>query len=102
MALQLVQYYLSGRYYILDKEKVILCNVALFNMRATVFYPDNTTDAVAVTDLIKYIPSVCHNDGIYKVHMFGNKEYIDGLINQMIAEEALNYSAGHRIVYEVN
>ena len=60
----------------MDKEKVILCNVALFNMRATVFYPDNTTDAVAVTDLIKYIPNVCHNDGIYKVHMFGNKEYI--------------------------
>lgn len=83
-------------------NNVILCNVALFNMRATIIYPDGSRDAIPINDLIKYLPQICHHDGVYNVHMFGNKEYIDGLIGQMIAEEALNYSLGNKIIFEVN
>ena len=60
-----------------------------------------TEEGVYLKDLIPYLIKVCYKDNCYNVHFLGNSEFISGIIQNLLTEEATQYST-NKIQIEVN
>lgn len=82
----------------MDKE--IICNIDMFSLNQTA-HLDNQSFSFPTDDLYKSLTAVCYDQKVYKVHFFGNEDYIDGIMSDMFADEVTRY--GQNIIeIEVN
>lgn len=85
---------------ILKSDEVIVCELDLFRKMQGVICGNETT-YVPTEMLYKTINEMCYSKKVYNVHFFGNKEYIDGIVSEMYADEMTHYSK-NRITVEIN
>lgn len=73
----------------------IVCNISMFSMNQIVYIYNNekkpATFQINTTDLQDQLINMCYSKNIYKIHFFGNEEYISGLVEQIRTKEAANY-----------
>ena len=66
---------------------VIMCDINLGTMQQTVYHITGSearpVSNVPLDYLNEIIPSICYNLNTYNVRLRGNKEYINGLIEQI-------------------
>ena len=51
--------------------------------------------------LVDWLVHICYTENCYNVHFMGNWQYIQGLVQELSAEEMIKYST-HKILIEVN
>lgn len=83
------------------ENNTIICQIEMFSKSQSVIFPDGKEARVALEDITSYIPAVCYNHHIPKVHLFGNEEYIAGLLQEMWAYEKTTYGK-NELEIEVN
>lgn len=73
----------------------IVCNISMFSMKQVIHIYNNekkpASFQINTTDLKDQLVKACYSNNIYKIHFFGNEEYISGLIEQIKAKETANY-----------
>ena len=86
--------------------KTIICNLNLFAQYHTIGIHDGETmEVVAVVDndhLAPTIVTACYDKGINNVHLFGIKEFLVPIAEEIISLNELNYSTTNEIIVEVN
>ena len=87
--------------------KTIICHFSLFDLHQNVYLVDSETEthkhiaATTMEELGQIIANSCQATGTNKVHLFGNKQYADAIINDIDIYSNQAYS-NHVIEIEVN
>lgn len=74
------------------------CIIDMFSSNAEVIYPNNTKENVPFVGVLEYLYHVCQDENIFTLHFYGNKKYIEGLIEKY---PPLNYGCG-KVEIKVN
>ena len=88
--------------------KTIICHFSLFDSYQNVYLVDSETEThkhIATTtmeELGQIIANSCQATGTNKVHLFGNKQYADAIINDIIDNYNNQAYSNHTIEIEVN
>ena len=82
-------------------NNTLVCYIDMFSAAQSVLFPDGKEARVALNDIADYIPAVCYNHNIPKAHLFGNEEFINGLVQDIWAYEKTNYGKNN-LEIEVN
>ena len=84
----------------------IVCNIELFSLHQNLFVvnEDGATkiNIGTLEDLKESIANACHNLNIYHVHLIGNNDYIDNLIEEIKVYNQITYNNTKEIEFEVN
>ena len=87
--------------------KELICTIHLFDLHQYVLLNDGSEPPykeIAITSLdslAEVLPQMCDRHDIYNVHLFGNENYIDGLVQDINQYQLTNYS-NKKINFEVN
>ena len=68
------------------------------------YYEDGkltSEENIALSDLVDYLIATCYSDNIYNIHLFGNWQFLEGIVEQISIEEQTKYNT-HKILLEVN
>lgn len=83
----------------------IICKIDPSLGKQHILFYDNEKcedqEAVEMNGLIEYLIHTCYTSNCYNVHFIGNWQYIQGLIEQLSTQEAVQYNT-HKILIEVN
>lgn len=80
----------------MDNE--LSCFIDMFSSSAEIVYPDSTKEVVPSSGVIEYLYETCKNESLNTLHLYGNKRYLEGLVEQ---NPPLNYGCG-KIEVKVN
>lgn len=84
------------------EDKIVLCEIDMFSAEQVVRLPGGHVERVPLEKIYNYLPTVCYNLNIPKIHLFGNEKFCEGLANQIKSEtQQLNYS-NFNLEIEVN
>lgn len=82
------------------QSDTIICYIDMFSAMQTIDY-GNGKQSIQTDELYKTLNNLCYSEKIYKVHFYGNEEYIEGIASDMFADEVTHY--GKNIIeIEVN
>lgn len=79
----------------------IICNIHLFELHQNIYFNDKQIAITSLDNLNEMIPLMCDKYNTYHVHLLGNEEYIDGLIQNIEHEQTTKYN-NNKIEFEVN
>lgn len=74
------------------------CFIDMFSSDAEIVYPDAKKEIVPSAGVIEYLYETCKNENLNTLHLYGNKKYLEGLVEQ---NPPLNYGCG-KIEVKVN
>lgn len=83
------------------EDKIILCEIDMFSAEQVIKLPGGHIERVPLDKIYSYLPMVCYNLNIPKIHLFGNKKFCDGIASQIKETQKVNYS-NFNIEVEVN
>lgn len=83
------------------ESNTLVCYIDMFTKTQSVIFPDGKESRVALENVAGYIPAVCYNHNIPKAHLFGNEEFISGLLQDIWTYEKTNYGK-NELEIEVN
>ena len=84
------------------EDKIILCEIDMFSAEQVVKLPGGHIERVPLEKIYSYLPMVCYNLNVPKIHLFGNEKFCIGIANQINLEtQKLNYS-NFNLEIEVN
>lgn len=84
------------------EDKIVLCEIDMFSAEQIVRLPGGHVERVPLEKIYNYLPTVCYNLNIPKIHLFGNEKFCEGLAKQIRSEtQTLNYS-NFNLEIEVN
>lgn len=84
------------------EDKIVLCEIDMFSAEQVVRLPGGHVERVPLEKIYAYLPTVCYNLNIPKIHLFGNEKFCNGIANQISLEtQKLNYS-NFNLEIEVN
>ena len=84
------------------EDKVLVCKINMFmEFQYLEFGDGEPSIGVPFDDLATVLPTTCYEHGYNKIHLFGNENYISGLIQDIRAEETRVYSE-NKLKFEVN
>ncbi|MBO7536027.1 MAG: hypothetical protein J6T34_02640 [Bacilli bacterium] len=84
------------------EDKIILCEIDMFSAEQVVKLPGGHIERVPLEKIYSYLPTVCYNLNVPKIHLFGNEKFCMGIANQINLEtQKLNYS-NFNLEIEVN
>lgn len=78
----------------------IICKIDMTALEQIV-YVDNHILRFKLDMLYKALNQLCYSKEIYTVHLFGNEDFIDGIMSDMFADEMTQYG-DNKIKVEVN
>lgn len=73
----------------MDKE--LLCFIEMFTSEVEIVYPNGNKEKFPTDGIIEYLYETCKNENFNKLHLLGNKKYLEGLVNQ---NPPINYGCG--------
>ena len=79
----------------------IVCYIDSMSMKQKVLTPDNKEQNIDSTNFAETMVGMCNAYGVNKIHLFGNKYFIDGVMEEISTKEAEKYSTKN-IEFEVN
>lgn len=82
-------------------NKELLCYVDSMALVQKVITPDGSNIAVSSEHYAEGIIELCNKYNTNKVHLFGNKYYLEGVSENIRTQEILSYSQ-NKIEIEVN
>lgn len=86
---------------------MICCNIEIGALKQEVYHYDNITgkfDKIGHTNidfLSDYMVLQCYNLKDYSIHLYGNKSYCDGIVENIYNSEIKNYNQ-KKVYVEVN
>lgn len=79
----------------------LICFIDLFSSSQTIQYTDGSKERIPTEDLLKVLPQICFSEGYNKLHLFGDTNYCNGLVENIHMNENIEY--GHNVLeIEVN
>lgn len=60
-----------------------------------------STEAIPYSSLGLYLLNSCYQEDCYNLHLFGNYKFLEGIIQEITAEEATKYNK-NKILMEIN
>ena len=60
-----------------------------------------STEAIPYSSLGLYLLNSCYQEDCYNLHLFGNYKFLEGIIQEITAEEATKYNT-NKIQMEIN
>lgn len=63
-------------------NKELICLIDMFTSTAEVIYPDQMKENIPLIGAIEYLYQTTQDYNINTIHLFGNKKYLEGLIEQ--------------------
>lgn len=82
-------------------DNVVICETMTFSANSIIHFPDGTTQKIPTASLNEFLPPTCTLAGVNKVKFAcDNKEYVCGLIDKLMLQEAMLYGV-NKIEYEV-
>jgi hypothetical protein len=82
-----------------NKEKELVCYVNMFDAEQTITTPRGIVK-VPNGFLAALLPDICFKENVSKVHLFGNEQYISGIVKN--ARETAKTTYNKEIEIEVN
>ena len=82
-------------------SNTLVCYIDMFSAAQSVIFPDGNEARISIDDVAGYLPAVCYNHDIPKIHIYGNEQYISGLVPQILSYEKTHYSK-NKLEIEVN
>ena len=83
----------------------IVCNIDPgLGLQHIYYYEDDkkvSEESIAFSDLVNYLIATCYQDNIYNIHLLGNWQYLQGIIEEISIEEMSKFNT-HKILLEVN
>ena len=79
----------------------IVCYIDSMSMKQKVLTPDNKEQNIDSATFAETMVGMCNAYGVNKIHLFGNKYFIDGVMEEISTKEAEKYSTKN-IEFEVN
>ena len=86
---------------------IIISRINLFNYNQIIYKISGDTNKeeiiaqIPLGDFHSKIPCLCYENNIYKVHLYGNKGYLDKLQGHIKAYESIHFEK-QKIEIEVN
>lgn len=79
----------------------IVCYIDSMSMKQKVLTPDNKEQNIDSANFAETMVGMCNAYGVNKIHLFGNKYFIDGVMEEISTKEVEKYSTKN-IEFEVN
>lgn len=83
------------------EDKIVLCKIDMFSAEQEVQLPGGHVERVPLDTIYTYLPMVCYNLNVPKIHIFGNQKFCEGIASQIKETQIANYS-NFNIEIEVN
>ena len=79
----------------------IVCYIDSMALSQKVMSPDGQEHMIFSDDFAESMVGMCDAYGVNKIHLFGNKHFIDGIMEEISTKEVEKYSTKN-IEFEVN
>ena len=79
----------------------IVCYIDSMSMKQKVLTPDNKEQNIDSANFAETRVGMSNAYGLNKIHLFGNKYFIDGVMEEISTKEAEKYSTKN-IEFEIN
>lgn len=81
--------------------KEVVCFIEMFDRAQSIIFPDGHEVHIALDDVPSYVPAVCYNHNVFKIHFYGANEFIEGIIDKIQINEKHEYGKS-QLQFEVN